>query len=168
MTEFVYCPRCASRLGYRLRGGIERPACEACGYVQFRNPVVGVAIVVVEDGRLLLGRRAQGRDRGGLWCIPCGYVEWGEEIRDAAHREFLEETGLEVEPGEVFAVHSNFHNPDSLTVGVWFRGRLTGGKLEALDDLDDVGFFDPASLPGPLAFPTDELVIDQLREELRG
>ena len=46
MTEFVYCPHCASRLGRRLRGGIERPACDSCGYVQFRNPVVGVAVVI--------------------------------------------------------------------------------------------------------------------------
>ena len=168
MTEFAYCPHCGSHLGRRLRGGKERPACESCGYLQFRNPVVGVAVVVVEDGRVLLGRRAPGRDRAGLWCIPCGYVEWGEEIRDAARREFLEETGLDVEIGEVYAVHSNFHNPDSFTVGVWFRGRITGGRLQAGDDLDEAAFFDPSALPGPLAFPTDEFVIEQLRRELGG
>ena len=111
---------------------------------------------------------APGRDRAGLWCIPCGYVEWGEEIRDAARREFLEETGLEVEIREVYTVHSNFHNPNSLTVGVWFRGRTVGGRLQAGDDLDEAGFFDPSALPGPFAFPTDEMVIEQLRRELGG
>ena len=73
-----------------------------------------------------------------------------------------------METGEVYVVHSNFHNPDTLTVGVWFRGRSVGGSLQADDDLDEAGFFDPSALPGPLAFPTDELVIEQLRGELGG
>jgi len=165
MTEFVYCPHCATRLGRRLRGGIERPACESCGYVQFRNPAVGVAVLIVEEGRVLLGRRAPGHDRAGLWCIPSGYVEWGEEIREAARREFLEETSLEVETGEVYAVHSNFHNPDSLTVGVWFTGAIVGGTMNASDDVDMVDFFPLDQLPEPLAFPTDKLILDRLRRE---
>ena len=93
-----------------------------------------------------------------MWCIPCGYVEWGEDIREAAHREFLEETGLEVEVGVAYAVHSNFHDPESLTVGIWFRGTPTGGSLEAGDDLDQVGYFPLGAPPEPLAFPTDRLV----------
>lgn len=167
MTQFNFCPWCATSLGRSTRGGRERPTCESCGYIQYRNPVVGVAIVLFEHGRLLLGRRAFGQDRAGLWCIPCGYVEWGEDIREAARREFLEETGLDVQPGDIFAVHSNFHNPTALTVGIWFRGTVVGGNLEAADDLDLVGFFDPANLPGDLAFPTDVLVISQAQRELQ-
>ena len=112
-----------------------------------------------------MGRRAVEQNRGGEWCIPCGYVEWGEDIREAARREMLEETGLIIEVGPVYDVHSNFHDPKSLTVGVWFTGTVVGGTMNASDDVDMVDFFPLDQIPEPLAFPTDKLILDRLRRE---
>jgi ADP-ribose pyrophosphatase YjhB (NUDIX family) len=136
--------------------------------VLYRNPAVGVAIVLRDaGGRVLLGQRAGGA-YAGYWCIPCGYVEWDEEVRDAARREFLEETGLDVEVGPVVAVHSNFHNPRLHTVGVWFEGLSPTGVLRPADgELTELRYFNPAT-PPPLAFPTDAVVLEQLAVELRG
>ncbi len=160
---YRFCPLCATPLTLAERGGLERTYCPACGFVLYRNPVVGVAIVVLRRGAVLLGRRAG--SYAGQWCIPCGYVEWDEDVRLAAEREFEEETGLTVRAGRVVAVHSNFHNPRQHTVGIWFRGRVIGGALQASDDLSEAGFFSLDALPGPLAFPTDRLVLEQLRRE---
>jgi ADP-ribose pyrophosphatase YjhB (NUDIX family) len=163
-SGFDHCPRCGAALEHRPRGDRVRPHCDGCGKVVFHNPAVGVAVVVVDvEGRVLLARRA--RSYAGEWCIPCGYVEWDEDVRVAAVRELAEETGLVVELDDVLAVHSNFHDADQHTVGIWFRGRAIGGVLEAADDVDLVGFHDLDELPGRLAFPTDELVIEQLRRE---
>ena len=85
-------------------------------------------------------------------------------MRAGAQREFLEETGLQVGIGPVYTVHSNFHNPQSLTVGIWFRGSVIGGHLQAGDDLDAADYFPLDSLPDNLAFPTDKLVLEQLRQ----
>ena len=63
-------------------------------------------------------------------------------------------------------MHSNSHNLRSLTVGVWFWGQVTGGKLEAGDDLDAADYFPLDALLEPLAFPTDLLVLEQLRSDL--
>lgn len=163
--EFTVCPHCATALERRQVGDRVRSACPACGYVHYRNPAVGVAVIVRDGGKVLLGRRA-GSYRG-RWCIPCGYVEWDEDVREAAQREFEEETGLRVRLGPVYAVHSNFHNPKQHTVGIWFTAEVESGVLRAADDLEEVAFFSLEHLPADLAFPTDRLVLEQLRAEQR-
>jgi ADP-ribose pyrophosphatase YjhB (NUDIX family) len=125
-------------------------------------------VILLQDASLpdglpeiLLGER-----RDGGWCIPCGHVEWDEDVESAAKREFFEETGLEVNLDEVFAVQSNFHNPKQHTVGIWYSGELMGGNLVPGGDLYQVQFFPLDNLP-VIKFPTDQVVINKLLSELR-
>ncbi|MDH3259724.1 MAG: NUDIX hydrolase [Acidimicrobiia bacterium] len=146
-------------------GGRNRPACPSCGFVHFRNPGVGVAALVEDEaGRILMIRRGPDATRPGLWAIPAGYVDYGEDVRKAAARELLEETGLEVAIGEPIFVASNFHDPAKLTVGIWFRAAVMGGRLVAGDDADGAGYFALDDLP-PLAFDTDRELFELLRAE---
>jgi ADP-ribose pyrophosphatase YjhB (NUDIX family) len=116
---------------------------------------VGAAVVVWDEaGRLLLVKRAPGATQAGLWSIPAGYVDYGEDVRRAAGRELTEETGLDADVGEAVWVASNFHDPAKLTVGIWFAGTITGGELCAGDDAEEAAFFSTDDLP-PLAFETD-------------
>ena len=164
--RFSYCPKCGGRLQYGPVHSRERLRCQSCGYILYENPIVGVAVIVRDgSGAVLLGRRADNASYPGLWCIPCGYVEYDEEVRQAAYREFLEETGLQVRLGEVFTVLSNFHNPETHTVGIWFQAEIVGGTAEAGDDLAELGWFAPEN-PPPLAFPTDQTVLALLTRPL--
>lgn len=129
--------------------------------MHFRNPAVGVAGVVIENGRLLLVKRGPGASRSGLWCIPCGYLDYGEEVRTGAAREVVEETGLEVDIGRVMWIASNDHDPAKLTVGIWFEATVVGGELQAGDDAVEAGFFALDDLPD-LAFETDAALIRSL------
>ena len=165
--SFRFCPQCATPFVLRVISDLQRMACPACDFVFWQNPVVGVAVIVLEGERVVLGRRATGVYQGS-WCIPCGYVEYDEDVRRAAQREFQEETGLRVELGEVYTVHSNFHDPAMHSVGIWFRGDVTSGELRAGDDINAVGLFPLNALPEPLAFPTDRLVLGQLRADAEG
>jgi ADP-ribose pyrophosphatase YjhB (NUDIX family) len=59
----------------------------------FRHPMTGTNIIpVLADGRIVLTRRHD----TGLWALPGGMIEWGEEIATTVRRELLEETGLEL------------------------------------------------------------------------
>ncbi len=159
---FRFCPFCGNSLHYKHNNNVLRPLCLQCGYAQYLNPTVGVAVVLVESGKILLGKRNR-PPFPGKWCIPCGHVEWGEDVREAAAREFEEETGLKVRILDILDVHSNFHNPKHLTVGLWFLGKRIGGTLKAGDDLDEVAFFPIEKIDVELAFPTDVKVIKRLR-----
>ena len=127
---------------------------------------VGVAALVRDaTGRVLLVQRAHGQFGAGQWCIPCGYVEWGEDLRAAASREALEEAGVAVEIGDVLQVTVNRHDTERPTVGIWFSAHLLDPSAapRAGDDAVAVGWFDPAAPPS-LAFPTDRPVLAKLAE----
>lgn len=60
-----------------------------------QRPAVGVAALVLRDGRVLLGLR-RGAHGAGTWQCPGGHLEWGETVEACATREVREETGLVV------------------------------------------------------------------------
>lgn len=165
--RFFYCPKCGGELHYRPQNGHPRLTCQACHHVCYENPIVGVAAIVMnEAGHLLLGRRTGGEYKD-LWCIPCGYLEYDEDVYTGIRREFKEETNLDIEIRRVFTVQSNFHDPNCHTVGIWFLADVGGGEMQAGDDLCELAFFPLQSVP-PLAFPTDQTVIDLLAQEASG
>lgn len=160
--RYQHCPKCGGVLSIEKTQDKNKPQCTQCSFIFYQNPAVGVAAIVIEDRKLLLGKRIG--SYSGQWCIPCGYVEWDEDVYDAAKREFYEETGLEIEISHVYTVLSNFHNPAQHTVGIWFMAKKAAGKEQAGDDLEEAAYFTYSDIP-ELAFPTDRVVIEKLKEE---
>ena len=162
--DWVWCPRCAAPLDRRERSGLPRPHCVRCDFTFFANMGVGAAAVIRDAaGRILMVQRAPHQFGAGRWCFPCGFVEWGEDVRAAAAREALEEAGVVVELGELLQVASNFHDQDQPTIGVWFAARLTDPRAAPIagDDAVATAWVDPRD-PPPLAFPSDAALLARL------
>lgn len=107
------------------------------------------------SGRLLLVRRGNEPGRG-LWSVPGGRVEAGEDDAAALVREMREETGLEVAPGRLIG---------RLTRGPFlisdYACTVLGGTLRAGDDALDARWCSAAELA---ALP----LVDELVETLAG
>ena len=163
--KFKFCPLCGQPLKTKIINDHKRLYCVNCEKIHYRNPTAGVAVIVMQKNRLLLIKRLGSYE--GMWCIPCGHVEWNEDIRISAKRELAEETGLILNIGPVFTAHSNFHDMEKQTVGIWFWGECAGGELKAGSDASDAQFFPIDNLPEPMAFPTDLLVCRQLKDYMK-
>ena len=122
----------------------------------------GVAGVILRGNRIVMVRRKYGANKG-KWCIPCGNVEAGEDVRTAVRREIEEETGLDVEVGDVVDVLSTHHSPERSVVGVWFLVKEKGGHLAAGDDASEVQLFPLEEPPTDMAFEADRKIIERLK-----
>jgi len=80
------------RRGSRSIAGDEAHAVVTTPSAQFETRI-GVGVLVVRDGRVLLGERL-GSHGAGTWAPPGGHLEPGETVEQCARRELFEETGL--------------------------------------------------------------------------
>jgi 8-oxo-dGTP diphosphatase len=115
-------------------------------------PIVAVGVIIRQDDRIVLIRRAKEPSRG-LWTFPGGAVELGESLQEAARREALEETGLEVEIGEVATVIDSIVRDKGGQVQyhyviVDYFARPAGGALQAGSDVSEARWFRLAELDG--------------------
>ena len=161
MSTATYCTACAGVLEVAGR----HPVCTQCGRVHHRDPKVGVGVVVLDDrGHLLLVRRGVSPGKG-LWALPAGFVDAGEDPRAAAAREAREETGLEVRVGAVIDVYAT-GSTRGASFFLAFEARLVGGVLAAADDALDAAFFGAEAMP-ELAFTSTQEAADRVRRAAR-
>lgn len=135
-----------------------RAACNACGFVHFRDPKVAAAVLLGDQGRVLLVRRAVD-PRRGFWALPAGFVEVDELPDEAAAREALEETGLHVAVGNLLRIRRT-SNPDKPGLLLTYQGQVLGGALQASDDVSEARWFSVQEIPW------DDLAFETTRESL--
>jgi len=155
--DFNFCPRCGAAVTLEERFGKVRPVCPQCGWIHFVDPKVAAAVLVILAGRVLLVRRVNEPFRG-LWTLPAGFVNGGEDPAEAAERECLEETGLSVRVTRVFDIVSGREHLRGADFVIVYQADLLGGVMKADDDADAVDWFDGENLP-PLAFRATQKVL---------
>jgi len=80
------------------------------GPIWHSRSVAVVAVVIFEVDKknyvLLTKRSDTMEDKPGEWCLPCGYLDWDENIEEATIREVLEETNLNLKENEHISINS--------------------------------------------------------------
>jgi ADP-ribose pyrophosphatase YjhB (NUDIX family) len=152
-----FCPRCGSPLQKKEYFGRLRPACPECQWVYFADPKVAVAVLILQQDRVLLARRVNDPFRGD-WTLPGGFVDAGEDPARAAERECLEETGLTVQVTRLVDVIAGQEHPRGAHILIVYQGNLISGNLQAGDDADGVAFYKLDQLPR-LAFQSTTQIL---------
>jgi len=159
------CPRCGAELG----GDAARLACDACGFIVYASSKPTASALCVDNGRVLLARRAHPPFQG-FWDIPGGFLDEGEDPLDGLRRELREETGLEVEPQRFLGIWMDRYGGDSTaeaTLNLYWAVRVVGGEAAPADDVSELRWFGRDELPAAdeLAFENVPLVLDAWRNE---
>lgn len=164
--EAKFCMTCGTALVIRPTDNNHlRPVCPACGRVVYFDPKVAVSALLTEGRRVLLIQRGI-EPQKGLWALPAGYIEQGEDPIDGAARETLEETGLVIEIVRLLDVFARRGGPGGADITIGYAGRITGGSLQAGDDAVDVRWFEADAIP-ELAFRSTQILIERWRASLR-
>ncbi|MCW4050053.1 MAG: NUDIX hydrolase [Candidatus Bathyarchaeota archaeon] len=103
-----------------------------------QRPIVGVGVLIEQEGEYLLIKRAAEPDKG-LWSIPGGLVEVGEKASEAAAREALEETGLTVKIVKRISVIDKIVKDEKGKIKfhfiiIDFLANPLSGEVHAMDD----------------------------------
>jgi len=158
--EFKFCPLCGTPTKEKEVYGKVRVTCPNCNWVYFEDPKVAAAVLIQQNGSILLARRIFNPNKGD-WSLPAGFVDARENPEDAAIREALEETGLAVKITRLREIISGREHDRGADIVIVYEAEVIGGELQAGDDADEVAFFPLDRLPS-IAFKATKKVIESL------
>ncbi len=158
--KYDFCYKCGQKIIEKKIEGRIRSFCNNCNFVLYKNPIPSVAIVAFnQNNEILLTKRAIDPGKG-FWCLPGGFSEIGENIRETVIRELKEETNLECKNIQII-------NADSVINGYWgdililgFSVELVDGEIIPGDDAEDAQFFTFDNRPG-IVFPVHEAFLEE-------
>ena len=150
----LYCQICGSELeDITLRSKIQ-PYCPNCNTFSYLDPKVAIVVLIENSKNLLLVKRDI-EPYIDHWSFPSGYVDRGENTKDAAIREIKEETCLDIKITQLQGVYSG---KGSVVIIVYTAIALDINKGKAGEEVKEIKWFPVNNLPS-LPFPYDDEII---------
>ena len=120
---------------------------------------VGVGVIVIKDGRVLLGKRKKAHGAGS-WHFPGGHLEFNEEVEDCAMREVLEEAGIKIRNIRIgSATNDIFKEEEKHYITLFVLADYDSGEVRAMEPekCEKWEWFGWENLPEPLFIPLQNL-----------
>lgn len=125
----------------------------------YRNPIPTVDIIIDIGGKIILIKR---KNPPLGWALPGGFVDEGETVENAALREALEETGLNIKNIKQFHVYSDpARDPRKHTISIVFTATAKG-QPKGGDDAEKAQLFSLDHLPENLCFDHGQIIADYI------
>lgn len=141
-----------------------------------KHPRAGFGVMLLRDGKVLLGRRHEDPDKAdseldgaGTWTLPGGKLDFGESFEVGASREVLEETGIRIDSTRLKLVSvSNDIGKSAHFVSLgWLCEDFTGEpEVCEPDEITEWKWFGLDDLPSPLFFPSEKVINNYLVGEI--
>lgn len=117
--------------------------CPDCGRLFYPRLSPSIIVLVTRGEELLLARNVAAR--GNFYSTIAGFVEPGESIEEAVHREVMEEVGVKIKNLQYFGSQS-WPFPNSLMLG--FHAEYDSGEFELqAEEIADARWFHYRDLP---------------------
>lgn len=166
-----YCPKCGAHSFVPQKDN--SLICEKCGFHFYYNAASSVAAIIIdEQGRLLLTRRGINPKKGTL-DLPGGFVSEDESSEAALKREIMEELNAEVVDYKYIRSYPNRYEYSGMTVftndAAFVCTLRDYSHLKADDDVAAFMWVDPSSLDTELiGIPSiRKMVQDYINENMR-
>jgi 8-oxo-dGTP diphosphatase len=165
--QFTYCPRCATPLLVVEIHDQPRQQCPLCHWIHYPLPNLAATVVIEYQGGIVLVQRDIEPDLG-IWHLPIGHAEYGEDPADTALREGQEETGLILaEPRFLSYTHSpSYGDPKMFYLVLGFAAKAIGGELVGSEEGRNTRVVPLAELP-PLKWTSQQQAIEAYRNHSR-
>lgn len=124
------------------------------------RPLVGVAVIILKDRKVLLGKRKMAHG-AGTWAFPGGHLEFNETIENCAMREVFEETGLLIKNIRYGAFTNDIFIEDKkhyITLFVVSEHHQGIPELKEPDKCHEWAWFAWNDLPKPRFLPLENLL----------
>lgn len=124
------------------------------------RPIIGVGVIVLHNGKVLLGRRKNAHGNH-TWSFPGGHLEFNEEIIDCARREVLEETGIEILNPRIGQFTNDIFKKEKkhyITIFVICSSNNGNPKIMEPEKCEGWNWFNWNNLPEPLFLPIQNLL----------
>ncbi len=131
------------------------------------RPAVGVAVLVIKEGKVLLGCR-KGAHGTGAWAFPGGHLEFGETVEGCAKREVLEETDLVVGNIRHQAFTNDIFTRENKHYATLFvRADYVAGEVTLMepDKCEQWAWFEWGAFPEPLFLSLENLLAQGFRPD---
>lgn len=144
--NYKFCPYCGEPLNKKEIESQIRQYCQKCDFINYINPTPVVAVLVVQEKKILFIKRKYEPARH-RWALPGGFIDYTEDPKQAAKRELKEETALESFELKLIGLYTHMSPVHGPILTIAYQAVKFKGTPQAGDDAEDIKYYNKNELP---------------------